>query len=81
MPLHKLSGDISRGFQVVIVGNKAVHYRLKIRIVLYLEAALCAQQSLCLLKALVVRSEDYGDVPNCRFEHIVDAYAESSAHV
>ena len=77
---NKASGPLAALLKDLVVG-KFSHDAHEVVITGYLETSTGLEQSLRLLKVLVVWPEDDRLPPNGRFQHVVDANPEASAHV
>ena len=79
--LHKSACLSSRLQQEVSVCAHPVHQAAEVLLMLYLKATLSGQQSLRLLKTVVVGTENHWHAPYCGLQHIVYAHTETAAHV
>ena len=61
--------------------DKALHQSAEIIGISYLQATATLLQSLSLLEALVVRTEEYGNIPDGSLQRVMDSYAKATTNI
>lgn len=61
--------------------DKALHQSAEIIGISYLQATATLLQSLSLLEALVVRTEEYGNISDGSLQRVMDSYAKATTNI